>query len=315
MPGVLAIALNPAIDVSCDTEHVRPTLKTRTSNQSFYAGGGGTNVARVIAELGGSPDLLYLAGGETAPLFDHGLSVYRINCHRFEISDATRIAFMVHELQTGFEYRFVPEGPNVAAEELEPVQEFVAGFDCDYVVASGSLPHGAPVDTYCRMADAVEKRGGRFVLDTSGAALVETLEHSRVFLLKPSMSELEKYVGERLDEASAGEAALSLVRRGAVENVAVSMGKHGALLASNDGVYTLPSIKVRERSAVGAGDSFVAGMVWRLMQGADVADAFRFGLCAGSAAVMTSGTELCLHSDVNRLYETSFKAMAEGSAA
>ena len=310
MSRVLAIALNPAIDVSCDTDHVRPTLKTRTSNQSFYAGGGGTNVARVIAELGGSPDLLYLVGGETAPLFDHGLSVYRINCHRFEIKDATRIAFMVHELQTRFEYRFVPEGPSVTADELEPVQDFVAGFDCDYVVASGSLPHGAPSDTYCRMAHAVEARGGRFVLDTSGEALTATLEHSRVYLLKPSMSELEKFIGERLDEVTAGEAAMSLVRRGNVENIAVSMGKHGALLANKDGVYTLPSIKVRERSAVGAGDSFVAAMVWRLMQGADIADAFRYGLCAGSAAVMTSGTELCLAADVQRIYETSFKPAA-----
>jgi 6-phosphofructokinase 2 len=308
MVRVLAIALNPTIDVTCDADHVRPTLKTRTHNQRHYAGGGGTNVARVIAELGGSPELAYLAGGTTGPVFDNCLSEYRIKTHRFAIAGSTRIALMVHETQTGFEYRFVPEGPVVEPAELEPVMKFVEEFDGEFVVASGSLPEGVPADTYSQMADSVGRRGGKFVLDTSGDALRASMEHSKVFLLKPSKSELEKLVGERLDDFSACDAAASLVKRGAADNVAISMGKMGAILVNSNGILRAPPIHVREQSAVGAGDSFVGAMVWRLMQGADMEDSFRFGVAAGSAAVMTSGTELCRREDVFRLYEDMIEA-------
>jgi len=303
MQRILAIALNPAIDVSCDADHVRPTLKTRTQNQEHYAGGGGANVARVIAELGGEAELVYLSGGFSGPLYDRLLEQYAIIRHRIEMSGSNRIALMVHETSTNFEYRFVPEGPTVDPEEIEPVHELIEEFDGDYLVASGSLPHGAPEDTYSRMADAARRKGIRFVLDTSGEALRQTVDGSEIFLLKPSMSELEKLVGERLDETTACKAASELVSRGSVQNIALSMGKSGAILVNAEGIVRMRSIHVRESSAVGAGDSFVAAMVWWLSQGHSMHEAFRFGIAAGSAAVMTPGTQLCRREDVFALYE------------
>ena len=303
MERILTIALNPAIDVSCDAEHVRPTLKTRTVNQKHFAGGGGANVARVIAELGGRAELVYLSGGTTGELYDGLLAQYDIGRHRVPVAGDNRIALMVHELSTNFEYRFVPEGPTVDPREIEPVHEFIETFEGDYIIASGSLPNGAPADTYRRMAAVAQKKGIRFVLDTSGEALRETVDHAKIFLLKPSISEMEKLVGDRLDEKSASAAAIELVKRGAAENIAVSMGKGGAFLANAEGVVRMRSIHVREASAVGAGDSFVAGMVWWLTQGHTIHEAFRFGIAAGSAAVMTPGTELCRRHDVLALYE------------
>ena len=86
--------------------------------------------------------------------------------------------------------------------------------------------------------------------------------------------------------------------------MAVSLGREGALLANGDGVLRVPSLHVKAVSAVGAGDSFVAAMTWRLSQGHDMSDAFRFGVAAGAAAVMTEGTQLCRREDVYALYET-----------
>jgi 6-phosphofructokinase 2 len=261
-------------------------------------------VARVIAELGGTPDLLYLAGGATGILFEHFLDGLAIRRHGFPIRGEVRIALMVHEKQTGFEYRFVPEGPEVSATELAPALDFVEKCDAGYVVASGSLPKGAPAGTYARMARMVDKRGGRFILDTSGEALRETLSETPVFLVKPSLGELEKLVGRALDTHEVDGAAMEIVKRGDAENVAVTLGNAGAVLANRDGVTHLPPVRVKVRSAVGAGDSFTAGMTWWLAKGNTMADAFRFGLAAGSAAVVTEGTELCKKADVLAIYET-----------
>ncbi|MCB1992351.1 MAG: hypothetical protein KDG49_12915, partial [Geminicoccaceae bacterium] len=53
---------------------------------------------------------------------------------------------------------------------------------------------------------------------------------------------------------------------------------------------------------VGAGDSFVAGMTWGLASGESVERAFALGVAAGTATVLTPGTELCHLVDVQRFF-------------
>lgn len=304
MGKILTIALNPAVDLSSEAVAVRHTRKVRTFNERHDPGGGGINVARVIKVLGGDPEALFLAGGEIGSLLERLLKQSDARSHMVPIAGQTRISFTVREQSSGLEYRFVPKGPEVQPHELQPCLDIVARHEADYVVASGSLPAGAPPEIYARMAKLTAARGAKFVLDSSGEGLRTTLERSRVFLVKPSLGELEQLVGRKLDEDGVREAATDLVKRGAAEIVAVTIGAGGALLASADGVLRLPAFHVSVRSAVGAGDSFLAAMVWALSEGKTLDDAFRFGMAAGAAAVMTPGTELCRREDVFKLYRS-----------
>jgi 6-phosphofructokinase 2 len=281
---------------------VRPTRKTRTSNTRYDPGGGGINVARVITTLGGDAEAIFLAGGEIGSLLDRLLGEEGIRRRLIPITGQTRIGVVVHEQTTGLEYRFVAEGPPVRPDELEPCFKLAASHGGSYVVASGSLPAGAASDTYARIADAATSRGARFVLDSSGIGLQATLEKSRVFLVKPSLGELEKLVGQKLNEDGVRQAAADIVARGEAEIVAVTMGVDGALLATSSGVLRVPAIPVRVRSAVGAGDSFLGAMIWSLSEGKAPEEAFRFGVAAGAAKVMTPGTQLCKRSDVLDLF-------------
>eukprot|EP01035_Chromulina_nebulosa_P059462 gene59462-81391_t len=96
-----------------------PTRKMRTHNQRQEAGGGGVNVARMIAELGGRPNLLILSGGASGAVLEELLGRMPITLRVVRAQELTRIAFMVHEEETSLEYRFVPEGPTVTTSELE----------------------------------------------------------------------------------------------------------------------------------------------------------------------------------------------------
>lgn len=305
MSKILSIALNPAIDISSDADAVRHTHKTRTHNQRQHAGGGGINVARVIVELGGQCELLYFSGGATGTLLEAMLEPLGVKQHRFRIHDPVRVAFNVRELSTNLEYRFVPEGPEVTEEELAPVFDLLEASDADYIVASGSLPRGVAGDTYARMADIAARKKARFILDTSGEALHETLAKAKVFLVKPSLGELASFAGQKIDHENAGAAAQAIVRSGAAQFIAVTLGADGAILVGADNIHRVPAIEVPVKSAVGAGDSFVAAMTWSLAEGHEIGEAFRFGLAAGAAAVMTSGTELCRRADVLALYEAN----------
>ncbi|TDH34300.1 1-phosphofructokinase family hexose kinase [Pseudohoeflea suaedae] len=311
MSRTLSIALNPTIDISSDTARIHATRKIRTSNQRWHPGGGGVNVARVIAMLsasqggtGDKPHLMMFSGGQTGTLLEGMLSDLSIDLHPISIAEQTRIAFMVYEEESGFEYRFVPEGPEVSEDEFAQAMEVVRGFSGDYVIASGSLPRHAPLDTYARMADIANSNGARFVLDTSGPALKATLDNARVFLFKPSLGELETLAGRKLDEAGVIRTARALVEDGKTEHVTVTLGREGALLISRDRVLRVPARHVVVKSAVGAGDSFVGALVWYLAQGHSIDEAFRFGVAAGAAAARTPGTELCHADDVFEIFNS-----------
>jgi len=56
-------------------------------------------------------------------------------------------------------------------------------------------------------------------------------------------------------------------------------------------------------STVGAGDSTIAALVLKLSQGDGIEEACRFAVAAGTAAVLTPGTELCRREDVERLVQ------------
>jgi len=305
MQTVLCISLNPAIDVSCDVQHVEPTIKLRTVNQIHHPGGCGVNVARAIATLGGRAELVYLAGGATGALLSDSLDKLPIAQHRVAASGPTRISYTVHELARALEYRFVPESAAVNSDELETVIGMVERLPFDYLVASGSLPKDVPGDIYARLARVANDKVARTILDSSGPALKVALDAGGIYLAKPNLAELEQLVGHPLDRQGAIEEALQFVRARKVENMVVSLGEAGAVLANAQTVMDVRAPRPTVRSTVGAGDSFVGAIAFALASGTEVPEAFHFAVAAGSAAVMTPGTELCHREDVARLYRQS----------
>lgn len=302
MKPIVTLTLNPSIDGAAEAESVRPTHKIRTSNERYDPGGGGINVARVVAELGRPALPVYLAGGATGALLDQLLAARGFTPLRIAIADNTRISHAVFERSSGLEYRFVPQGPRVDAEEWRHCLETLEALDFDHLVASGSRPPGLPEDCYAAVARLAASKGARLVLDTSGPALAAAMAGGAVYLAKPSLGEFQALTGLTLDgPAAAAEAARRFVTDHDVDMLAVTLGHGGAILATEAGTRHLAPPKVPVRSATGAGDSFLGGMVWALAEGRSAEDAFIVGVAAGTAAVLTPGTELCRRDDVWRM--------------
>lgn len=303
MKPIVTLTLNPSVDGASETDRVRPTHKIRTSGERYDPGGGGINVARVIAALGGPALPVYFCGGATGALLADLLRDCPFTAHPIPIRDLTRISHAVFERETGLEYRFVPEGPTVTPEEWQACLAALGALDFDYIVASGSRPAGLPDSCYRDIAVLADRKGARLVLDTSGPALAATLAGGGVHLAKPSLGEFRGLTGLALDTPEAlEEAARRVVETGGCDMLAITMGHDGALLVTAAGTLRLAPPEVTVRSAVGAGDSFLGAMTLALARGGTPEDAFRHGMAAGTAAVMTPGTELCSAADVARLY-------------
>src|SRR4051794_12723568 len=198
-PKIVTLTLNPAVDLACMAPAVRPTHKIRAFVERFDPGGGGINVSRVIHILGGDTLGLVMTGGETGHLLAELLDEAGVPWQRLRIRGRNRVSVNVHDQQNGLEYRFVPEGPRVQADEWEAALDALEHVEADWIVASGSLPRGVPGDFYVRAASIAARRGQKFVLDTSGPGL-QAAASDDVTLLKVSLGELEFLVGRTLPD-------------------------------------------------------------------------------------------------------------------
>lgn len=299
---IITLTVNPALDIACSTDRVQHTHKIRTSDDHLDPGGGGINVARVLHALGGDTLAVLMVGGITGSLVEELLDEAGVPRQTIPIRGHTRICFTVFERNTGVEYRFVPEGPDVTQPDWHAMLNALEGLDGAWVVASGSLEHGMPPDIYAWVARGVRRRGQKFALDTSGPALEAALG-SGLDLIKPSLGELEKLVGRELpDPREQEQEALALVHGGAAQLVAVTLGENGAFVASEDGVIRIAAVPSTVRSAVGAGDSFTAAMTLALSRGDALAEALAWAVAAGTAAVVCAGTARVRKEDVEAQY-------------
>jgi 6-phosphofructokinase 2 len=299
------LTMNPAIDASCAVESIFPDHKLRCGAVLHEPGGGGINVSRAIQNLGGQSTVFYLAGGPSGQMLGVLLDREGLKHIAILIGDWTRENFMVTETASAQQYRFITPGPSVRTEEWSSCLKKIAGLDPipDFVVASGSLPPDVPSDFHARLAKGVRVKGSRFVLDSSGMALRESLRRGGIYLVKPSMRELREFVGqELLHESEQEKAARQIVKNGQAEIVVVSIGAAGVLLATAEGCRRIRSPSVPVKSKVGAGDSMVAGIVLALARDMSIDDAIRFGIACGAAAVMMPGTQLCRREDAERLF-------------
>lgn len=305
MPPIVTLTLNPAVDKNTEIDRVVAEDKLRCKAPSREAGGGGLNVSRVIDRLGSQSTAFYTSGGLTGEMLQELLDEEALDHTPLPVDDWTRENLIIYETSTDRQFRFGMPGPTLTAAEVEDCLAVLDNLSPapDYVVASGSLPPGAPDDTYAAVAEAAHALGARPILDTSGTALQNAMT-TDWYLLKPNLRELEQLAGTSLDtESQRIDAARDFIDRGWCKVVVLSMGASGALLITDDRAEHVRSPTVSIASRVGAGDSMVGGLTVALARGRELSAAVRFGVAAGAAAVMTPGTELCRRDDTERLFE------------
>ena len=306
MKTILTITMNPALDLFLEVPHLIADRKMRCGTPTYLPGGGGVNVSRAIRHLGGESTALFLAGGATGDLLTTLLQRESIATNCIRIDAPTRENVNVLDRGSGKEYRFIVPGPHVGQEEWTHCLRAIRSISPrpDYVVASGALPPGVPVDFYGRLATLATTIGFRLLIDTSGEPLRHAAAHG-TFLLKPNVGELAAITDESgpfsTDFLEGAARAMIDTRRSEV--VVISAGAAGAILVDASGARRVAAPVVPIASRVGAGDSMMAGIVLALARGSDIDEAVAFGVAAGAAAVMRPGHQLCTREVTERLFD------------
>ena len=304
MAEIVTVTLNPALDLTTSVDRILPFQKLRCGPIRRDAGGGGINVARVLKRAGCDVVAIHTAGGPTGVVLRQLIAAEDLRCEAVEIAAATREDFTVSETSTGRQFRFVEPGQALGDTEVSGCvalcKRHCAG--APFLVISGSLPPGSLVDSYARLIGA--RGDARVVLDASGPALAKALA-SGVYLVKPNLRELTELCGAPLNGRAAWIGACrDIVQRGQAQIVALTLAELGAIAVTSQSAWSVAAPAIEPVSTVGAGDSFLGFMLWRLVLGDAIPEALRYGVAAGSASLLAPGTSLCRSADVERLHAT-----------
>ena len=302
MTRIITLTPNPALDYAVTADFVEPNRKLRCHDPQMHPGGGGINVARSCSRFGAHTLAIFTAGGVYGDALIKSLAAENVPMRMIPIAGETRLAFHVKNAKEDNEYRFNLPGAEMSENEIERFLKAIReeADPGDFVVASGSLPPAAPKDFWAQAANVAKKCGARFVLDSISG--LEAALDEGVYMLRQNEHEYEAISGKKLKWPEEIETyAKDLVAKGRVQAMVVSHGGDGSLMATKDGVFTAPSFKVKASSAVGAGDSFVGGLLTALARGDNETEALRFGMAAAGATRMSEGTALFDPADVQKL--------------
>jgi len=221
------------------------------------------------------------------------------------IGAETRTNIKIFDTDTGVTTDINSAGPPVQSAELEFLADELrtqiqVG---DLVVLAGSLPPGAPADTYARLAQIVQGCRGLVVLDTSGAALVSGLGGG-VFLAKPNQEEAGQLLGHRVEGTpDAALTAAQAIRFKGAEHVLLSLGKEGAVFVGPDIALYAAAAPVTARSTAGCGDALLAGVLAALVSGQPWPQAICMGMATAAASATFLGTSFADGELVGRLMD------------
>ena len=291
---VRVVALNPSVDVEWRTGPLRSEEKNELLSETRWPGGKGVNVSRWLRWLGIAPRLLLPLGGAVGRELANGLKAEGIRFDVHPLAAGNRVNYLVTP-SSGPQFRFNATWPRLRATDCRALRKAAdaAAVGFHWTIFSGTLPFGAPRDTYAWLVRQAVRRGQKVVLDCDGEAFaLAAAQHP--FLVKPNEFELAQWAGtEFRTDAELFQAArrLSETTEGWV---LVTRGPKGALLLNskiqNAWMATPPTVEVR--NTVGAGDATVAGAVAGLCGSDDPATWLRLAVGTGTTATQVAPGQL-----------------------
>ncbi|MFD6450549.1 1-phosphofructokinase family hexose kinase [Nocardia sp. NPDC060220] len=303
---IVTLTANPSVDRTITlTEPLRRGQVHRAASVTSHPGGKGVNVARVVSG-GGAAVTAVLPGGDDDPVV-HGLRTAGIEFRAVQVTGGPRVNLTIAE-SDGTTTKINEPGRPLTARDLAELTALLVevATGAEWIVLSGSLPPGVPVDWYAQLVATLSTpclspnrtRGPRVAVDTSDAPLLALFAESvgaTPDLIKPNSEELAQLTGldavDLENPTAAAEAAVKLIDRG-VGAVLATLGAAGAVLVTAEDAWFAAAPPIVARSTVGAGDSALAGYLLADLAGEPPADRLRTAVAYGSAATALPGTGL-----------------------
>ena len=293
MPKITTLTLNPAYDVHANIAKFVPCRENIADSVSRDIGGKGINISRALHKNGTPNTAVVVLGSDNSEDFKKSLAAEGLDCRIIECKGRIRENITVHPLDSD-ETRLSFRGFSCDASLLSEVEKYIP--DNGIITFTGSLPEGISADTAEEFLLRLKESGIKLVIDSKSVTL-DMLRRVKPWLIKPNREEIEAYFGGKMSEDELYKKALALNRDG-IENVMISLGGDGAVLACDNKLYRAYAPKISVVSTIGAGDSSIAGFI-AADGSADVR--LKNAIAYGSAACLREGTNPPLGDDIESI--------------
>jgi 1-phosphofructokinase len=290
---IVTVTLNPAIDKTVEVDHFSVNHVNRIISSRLDVGGKGINVSKVIASIGGDSRAIGALAGKAGEYIQQYLNAAGIENDFVFVDGETRTNLKVVDPVEHTNTDINEPGPDISSEALAKVGEkILTALNKDSVaVFSGSVPGNVSKDIYKKWIGLAKEKGAKTILDADGELLAQGIQ-AGPYLVKPNIHELERLLGRTIRGVEeAAVCAGVLMQRYQVEMMVISLGEQGALVLHQNQRLWARGIKVNVKSTVGAGDSMVAALAYALDKQYSLEKAVTLAVAAGTANVMTSGTQ------------------------
>jgi tagatose 6-phosphate kinase len=302
-PNILTITLNPAIDICYHLEEIKLGRAVRTKNPLKSAGGKGLNVSRVIKLLGEKVVASGFLGGSSGTFIHEELCKLGIADRFVEIEGETRLCLAFIDEKNN-QTEILEEGPTILEQEQVKLKKSLQAImkEIQIIVISGSLPKSVSVELYRWIIAEAKQLGIKVILDTSEQTLMDCLS-SGPFMIKPNRVELEQILGKSCLSKESIWKAMEEIQVRDIPLVIVSDGANGSYVLFENTRYKVTSAKISAVSAVGSGDSFVAGIATGLARNYPIEKTLTLGSACGAANALEAKTGFLQLEKVNKLME------------
>jgi 1-phosphofructokinase family hexose kinase len=289
---IVFVAANPSIDRLYEIDRLESGRIHRPDLVVAVAGGKGLNAARAAATLGGRVTVAGIVGGRAGDWIGERLAELGIEARLVRSAAETRTCISILDRTTGELTEVYERGAAISAGDWEALETIVEREldrgDLQALTVSGSLPPGAPIDGFGRLARRAAAQSVPVIADAYGPALAAVLVE-RPAIIKINASEAGDATEIAVNDGASAMAAARTLRMKGAASVIVTLGVDGAVVASASEETFLVPPAVRGSWPVGSGDAFLAGLAVALASGSTIVDAARRGLAAGIANSLVPG--------------------------
>ncbi len=281
--------MNPAIDRNVSVDRLAFEDRGYICSTENAAGGRGINASHVLNSFGARTLALCPAGGPSGERFCRHLDAGDFPYETVPITGEIRTNLNLTDRQ-GLTIKLNERGPTLTVEEVERVVQAVSRHlpASSWLMICGSLPPGVTGSLYRELVRLGHEAGCHVLLDADDEELREGLDAGPM-VVTPNQREAERLLNTALITRTHFAAAALRVREMGPQNVLLSVGGRGAVLATAAGLWEVEPPRVDAVSPVGAGDALAAAFVWAMSQGMEITEAARWGVAAGTASATKPG--------------------------
>lgn len=285
---IYTVTFNPSLDYIVSVDDFKLGQVNRTREEMIYAGGKGINVSIVLKNLGYDSTALGFLAGFTGQEICRQMKQQGVKTDFIEVAEG--ISRINLKLRSHEESEINGQGPYIQEADIRKLFEKLNGLrEGDVLVLAGSIPPVLPGSIYMDIMKYLKDKKLKIVVDAAGALLVNVLPY-HPFLIKPNHHELGEIFGLKLKDKKEVILYAGKLQEMGARNVMVSMAGEGAVFVGEDGcIYEGPAPKGNVVNSVGAGDSMVAGFLAGYLKTGSYQEAFKLGICTGSASAFSVG--------------------------